>query len=263
MLGKTHLTYWARAVRGGACVVLLTASLTTACQKNSVTDLAQTNQPAAAATVPPAPNSAVATGAVPSPTVGNPAAIPGPGQAPVQVGIAPDYQPQASPAPGTTPSPGASVNAAPNMRHLNNSKVTMVNGIAELPTPPPTPTPTPAVTPPVELVNGKIKQQWEAPAEFAAMKNPVKVTPDVIKRGKYLYQTSCELCHGAEGKGNGAYNSPQWKQATNLTSKVVQANTDGELFYKVSNSRDRHPSKKVMYSDEERWMIVAFLRTLK
>jgi mono/diheme cytochrome c family protein len=113
------------------------------------------------------------------------------------------------------------------------------------------------------MVNGKIKQQWEAPAEYASLKSPLKATPDVIKRGQYLYKNRCEICHGAEGKGNGFYNKPEYKQATNLTSQVVQANTDGELFYKVSMNRDRHPSSRMLYSEEERWMIVAFLRTLK
>ena len=91
----------------------------------------------------------------------------------------------------------------------------------------------------------------------------LKVTPDILKRGQYLYKNRCESCHGAEGKGNGFYNKPEYKQSPNLTSKVVQANSDGELFYKVSNFRDRHPSSRMLYSDEERWMIVAFLRTLK
>ncbi len=129
--------------------------------------------------------------------------------------------------------------------------------------PPPTPTPTPAPTPAVEVVNGKIKQKWQAPPEALNVKNPLKVTAEVTKKGQYLYKNRCEICHGSEGKGNGPYNDPKWTQATNLASKAVQANTDGELFYKISTSRDRHPASKVLYSEEERWMVVAFLRTLK
>ncbi len=127
----------------------------------------------------------------------------------------------------------------------------------------PTPTPTPAPTPKIEMVNGKIKQTWEAPAEFAAMTNPVKVTPDVIKQGKELYMIRCEQCHGAQGKGNGGYNRPEWGVSTNLASAMVQANSDGELYYKVTTNKGRHPASKIRFSDEERWMIVAFLRTLK
>lgn len=261
MFRNIYLTHWPRAIKCVACAVILATFLTTACQKSSVTDVAQAN-PNTPATAPSvAPSAVLPAASAPATTIGNPALASSPGQPPGQVGIAPDYQAQM--ANGATPAPGAATNGTPNMQRLNNSKVTMVKGIPELPTPPPTPTPTPAPTPNVEMVNGKVKQQWEAPAEFTAMASPLKVTSDVVKRGKALYQNSCEICHGAEGKGNGAYNSPQWKQATNLTSKVVQANTDGELFYKVSNSRDRHPSKKVMYTDEERWTIVAFLRTLR
>jgi mono/diheme cytochrome c family protein len=151
------------------------------------------------------------------------------------------------------------------MRHIDSRSVPIIKGKVDpsLMGPAPTPTPTPAPTPVIEMVNGKIKQLWEAPAEYAKMKSPLKVTADIVKKGQGLYKNRCEICHGAEGKGNGPYNDPKWKQSTNLASQVVQANSDGELFYKVSSSRDRHPASKVLYSDEERWMIVAFLRTLK
>ncbi len=125
------------------------------------------------------------------------------------------------------------------------------------------PTPTPAPTPVVEVVDGKIKQQWQAPPEAKNVVNPLKITKEVISQGKELYMYKCEQCHGAEGKGNGGYNDPKWKQATNLTSDMVQANTDGELFYKVTTNRDRHPATKILYKEEERWAIVAFLRTFK
>lgn len=127
----------------------------------------------------------------------------------------------------------------------------------------PPPTPTPAPTPKVVMVNGKIKQEWEAPAEYASMKSPFKFSPEFVKKGKELYMQRCEICHGSEGKGNGGYNSPKWKQSTNLASTVVQANSDGELFYKVTTNRDRHPASKLIYSEEERWAVVAFLRTFK
>ncbi len=251
MRSNIHLTLWARAVKVAGCVLVLSVVFTTACKKGSVTEVAQANPNAPVAS--PTPDQAL--------PVGSPSAAPLPSL--------PQVQPSATPTMATgavTPAPGATPDPAPNMRHLNNGKMIMVEGTQgakDFPTPPPVPTPTPAPTPTIETVNGKIKQQWAAPAELASLKSPLKVTPDIIKRGQYLYKNRCEICHGAEGKGNGFYNKPEYKQSTNLNSKVVQANSDGELFYKVSNFRDRHPSSKMIYSDEERWMVVAFLRTLK
>ena len=255
MRSNIHLTLWARAVKAAGCVLALSVIFTTSCKQGTVTEVAQANPNAPATSPTPAQTLPVG-----SPTAAPIASLPRPGITPMAVTGA------ATPAPGASPAPGATPDPAPNMQHLNNGKMITVvgtQGAKDFATPPPIPTPTPAPTPIIEMVNGKIKQQWEAPAEFASLKSPLKVTPDIIKRGQYLYKNRCEICHGAEGKGNGGFNKPEYKQSTNLTSKVVQANTDGELFYKVSNFRDRHPSSRMLYSDEERWMIVAFLRTLK
>ncbi len=255
MCSKIHLTL--RAVQAFGCALILSVLLTTGCKNQSVTEVAQANPNAPAAS--PAPD---ATQTLP---VTAPSAIPSPGL-PIQPGVAPAdaraalLAQTASPAPGATPDPAASPN-----RSTGGKMITVVGsqGAKDFATPPPTPTPTPAPTPVVEMVNGKIKQQWEAPAEFASLKSPLKITPEIVKQGKYLYTNRCAICHGDEGKGNGGFNKPEYKQSTNLASKVVQANSDGELFFKVSNFRDRHPASKVIYSDEQRWMVVAFLRTLK
>jgi mono/diheme cytochrome c family protein len=127
----------------------------------------------------------------------------------------------------------------------------------------PTPTPPPAPTPKVEVVNGKIVQQWQAPTEFAALANPVKNNPGAAKKGREFYSERCEICHGKLGRGDGAWARNFSKVPTNLASKVVQANTDGELFYKVTNARAPHPASKVRFTDEERWYIVSYLRTFK
>ena len=258
MCSNIHLTLWPRAMKVAECILVLSVAFTTGCNKGSVAEVAQANPNTPAAS--PAPD---ATRTLP---VGSPSAVPIPSLPPAQASAAPTAAGAATPAPGASPAPGATPDPAPNMKHLNNGKMITVvgsQGAKDFATPPPTPTPTPAPTPTIETVNGKIKQQWQAPAEFANLKSPLKVTPDIIKRGKYLYTNRCEICHGAEGKGNGGFNKPEYKQSTNLASKVVQANSDGELFYKVTNFRDRHPSSRMLYSDEERWMIVAFLRTLQ
>lgn len=260
MYQTVYLTRCARALKLGVGVFVFALCFTTACKKETVTDVAQANSTAPAAASPPDTTQAA--------SLPSPAASPLPNASPTQPSAVPTQLPPgvATPAPGTSPLPGATPDPAPNMKHLNNGKmitVTGKQGAEDFVVPPPPPTPTPAPTVPIVMVNGKIKQQWEAPAEYAGMKFPFAVTPETIKRGKYLYSYSCENCHGAEGKGNGYYNKPEYTQATNLTSKAVQANTDGELFYKVSFNRGRHPSRRMIYSDDERWMIVAYLRTLK
>lgn len=134
-------------------------------------------------------------------------------------------------------------------------------------TPAPDPFP-PRPAPTVVTQNGKIVQQWQAPAETANLTNPVKSRSDAANIGREYYMQKCVDCHGKEGKGNG-YMSSQTKRdgqplpPTNLASQMVQANTDGELFWKITNGRSPMPAHRVRFEDEQRWYIVAYLRTFK
>ncbi len=132
------------------------------------------------------------------------------------------------------------------------------------------PAPTPAKdpfparpTPAVVMQNGKIVQQWQAPADAAAVASPVKDNPNAAGIGKVLYLQKCVDCHGKAGEGNGWMSKGLLRPPTNLASKVVQANTDGELFWKITNGKSPMPAHRVRFTDEERWYIVSYLRTFK
>jgi mono/diheme cytochrome c family protein len=129
------------------------------------------------------------------------------------------------------------------------------------PTPEPTLKPRPA--PPPKIVDGKIVQEWLAPPEAAKLVSPVKDQPDAAKIGRSYYLQRCDGCHGKEGLGNGWMSQNISKPPTNLASDMVQANSDGELFWKITHGRSPMPANRVRFSDEERWYIVSFLRTLK
>jgi mono/diheme cytochrome c family protein len=100
---------------------------------------------------------------------------------------------------------------------------------------------------------------WIAPADAKAMKNPVKG----IGNAKKTIETNCVSCHGASGKGDGpaAAALPPPKPA-NWTSDGVQKQTDGEIFWKISNGRGAMPPWKHL-PENERWEIVNYIRTLK
>ena len=161
--------------------------------------------------------------------------------------------------------PDADPSSGPTPRRIGDFPVEV--SPARLPTPQPDPFKA-RPTPPVTMENGKIKQQWPAPADAAGLNNPGKNRPEMVKLGKELYEQRCLDCHGREGKGNG-FMSAQLKRdgqpivPTNLASQMVQANTDGELFWKITNGKSPMPASRVRFSDEERWAIVAYLRTLK
>lgn len=161
---------------------------------------------------------------------------------------------------GQTPTPRANVPTnIPASKVLTES----TESAKAMPMPTPTPTPKPQPTPKIVMANGKIVQQWQAPPEAAEVANPFKGQAEAVKLGREYFMQRCEACHGKEGKGNGWMIGNLKKPPTNLASTMVQANTDGELFWKITNGRSPMPANRVRFTDEQRWQIVTFLRTLK
>ncbi|MGH7392434.1 MAG: c-type cytochrome [Candidatus Rokuibacteriota bacterium] len=101
--------------------------------------------------------------------------------------------------------------------------------------------------------------EWQAPADAKKMKNPVKG----VGNAKKNIETNCVTCHGASGKGDGvaAAALPPPKPA-DWTSAKVQKETDGELFWKISNGRGAMPPWKHL-PEKDRWEIINYIRTLK
>ena len=104
--------------------------------------------------------------------------------------------------------------------------------------------------------------EWKAPADAKATKNPRPkglwaVTPRRTSR------PNCATCHGASGKGDGAAAAalPPPKPA-DWTSAKVASETDGELFWKISNGRGAMPPWKHL-PDKERWELVNYIRSLQ
>ncbi|MDX1315462.1 MAG: cytochrome c, partial [Eudoraea sp.] len=82
--------------------------------------------------------------------------------------------------------------------------------------------------------------------------------------GKALYKKHCQSCHGAEGYGDGPKAGGLTGDLGDFSSEEYHEQTDGELFYKTSFGRGDMPEyTKKMPDDEDRWLIVNYMRTLK
>lgn len=103
---------------------------------------------------------------------------------------------------------------------------------------------------------------WLTPAEFSKLKNPVTVDPVSTKNGKTLYTSYCTPCHGDKGKGDGAAAAALNPKPADHTSPVMLKETDGSLFYKISEGRTPMPQYKAILTDNQRWDFVNYVRTL-
>ena len=104
--------------------------------------------------------------------------------------------------------------------------------------------------------------RWLAPASAKNLKNPYSGKSS-INQGKSIYKTRCTVCHGEKGKGDGPAGKALKPPAADHSSALVQDQTDGELFWKISEGKGPMVSWKLILSEEDRWHVVNYLRTLK
>jgi mono/diheme cytochrome c family protein len=98
---------------------------------------------------------------------------------------------------------------------------------------------------------------WKAPPEAAARKNPLEPKEELVAGGRKVFLRECAQCHGERGEGG------KRKHAPNLAELQVQQQSDGELFWKITNGNPRRNMPAWAKLPElQRWQLVLFLRTL-
>ena len=69
-------------------------------------------------------------------------------------------------------------------------------------------------------------------------------------------------CHGSKGKGDGIAAPGLSKPPADHTSDFVQKQTDGALFWIISQGNNPMPTYKTTLNETQRWQVVNFIRTL-
>jgi len=102
---------------------------------------------------------------------------------------------------------------------------------------------------------------WGAPAAEKEKKNPLPADAKVVAQGQKIAQINCVTCHGAKGKGDGVAAAALIPKPADWTSKKIQDESDGELFWKISNGRGSMPAWKHL-SENDRWALVRYIHSL-
>lgn len=105
------------------------------------------------------------------------------------------------------------------------------------------------------------ESEWKAPARAARKSNPVPLDTESIARGKPLYEKECFSCHGAKGEGNGPAAADLTKNPGNLSSAEFWKQTDGALFWKITEGNKPMPTFEKLFSENQRWDVVNYLHT--
>jgi len=101
-----------------------------------------------------------------------------------------------------------------------------------------------------------------APKETDNVKNPLSGNASVLADAKALYIGYCGPCHGDRGRGDGPAAPGLNPKPADHTSIIVQSETDGALFWKLSEGRNPMPAYKKIFTDQQRWELIIYIRTL-
>jgi mono/diheme cytochrome c family protein len=103
---------------------------------------------------------------------------------------------------------------------------------------------------------------WVAPKVADNVKNPMSGNNSTIAETKKLYITNCSPCHGDKGRGDGPAAQGLNPKPADHTSVKVQSETDGAIFWKLSEGRNPMPGYKKIFSEDQRWELVNYIRTM-
>jgi mono/diheme cytochrome c family protein len=105
------------------------------------------------------------------------------------------------------------------------------------------------------------------PESYAGLSNPVAAGNDSLERGAEIYTSSCAVCHGDGGMGDGP-GSANLDPAVSPIAHTSQMLSDAYLFWRISEGgqgdplRSAMPSWKGTLDEHARWDVINYVQAL-
>ena len=105
----------------------------------------------------------------------------------------------------------------------------------------------------------------EAGRKLIARKTVDTNSSSAANAGRGIYTQNCAACHGLEARGNGPNSISLEKKPANLTRPFYKQYSDEMYFYRLTEgvTGTRMPRFGEVLTEEQRWYLVAYLKTLQ
>ncbi len=107
-----------------------------------------------------------------------------------------------------------------------------------------------------------VQERWKAPASADSLISPYLIEPLTLPQGQEIYTLYCASCHGHQGKANGIATNSLKVKPLKFQDKIIAAQTNGALFWKIREGRGEMPSFKDLLSEEQKWQLVEYIRDI-
>ena len=102
-----------------------------------------------------------------------------------------------------------------------------------------------------------------APAIVDALHSPLPNDPRIIQAGRVVFLNRCIQCHNPGGYGYGTVGQYLVPHPPDLASPLVQQISVGATFWHITMGQGKMPGFRHWATPQERWSLVAYVRSLK
>lgn len=117
-------------------------------------------------------------------------------------------------------------------------------------------------SPSILPADGSVPVQGLSVIAEESPENPIPSDNVSLQRGNILYTIHCQICHGAQGHGDGPLSHYFARTPQNLTGAQITSEFDGSVYLTIVGGFGQMPALAENLTTRERWDVINYVRTL-